>query len=1276
MDIRKPEYENLKRLVQEWIDHPEQELEATFGVGGAVSATTFAAIAKRLKNRGYTSITQEDRLNIITQANVRISMNGIGVIQQYCRDDRLNGKKFTAMIKQRTATNANLDLQEYNVRVKMRGEVEINENSSEMVALLDQWATTDKAFRILRRWTFRGEGLRFDLSMVRSSRKDARGNYRWVKKFLQQDISKDLPIYEVEVEMERVEGDTATAAVSRLIKGIGEVLRGIQKNSLLISNTTKRQVIQSYQGLTKTDKFRGAATMTLELQNMLSLVEPGTPNVREGYNVTDKADGLRTMGFVDAKGHLYLIDGALNVYETGLVNTACATSLVDGEWITKNSADESVHMFCIFDIYIAAGARDVHKLPFFDGKPGAAYRYNEMKLWEKAWNTPADVKEVIKGLTTKTRLAVSLKKFRFGKSGDTSIFTAASEMLDAPHVYTTDGLIFTKNDMPLPDIPMAPFRQQFKWKPAHDNTIDFMVVTEKIPGTTADAVYDGIHPSSGKAIRYKSLRLHVGSRNDPSTVNPRETVLMNLPLPSAGKGKGGPSVYRPVLFHPREFSDSMANTCYIEVVRELESGEEYAYCEVSGEPITDKSIVEIFYDPSRPPGWRWVPKLVRTDKTERLLRGELGRTLNSDETAQSIWNSIHEPITLSMIRTGAEEPTKAELDDISTLESERAAISQRYMDRKAPEKDLNKVRGLRDFHNKYIKEVVLYGTVMKRANLALLDIGVGKAVDIQKWRRVNAGAVLGIDIAGDSINNPNDGAYKRLMDTMDKNGRESVLPMAFAIGDGSKNFVSGEAGATPEDSTILRSVFGQIKAEGAIPPYIDTQLASRFKAGADVISCMFAVHYFFASKEMFDGFLQNIAQTLKVGGYFIGCCFDGEKTFEFLRGREARQGIDADTVLWTITRKYDSDEIPPGDEAFGMAIDVNFISIGAEHREYLVPLQLLKEKMRTIGCELCPDADLKSMGLEACTNMFGSSWDMAAKKGRRFPMSEAVKQFSFLSRWFIFKRVGESAPSDGVAGERAAIAEPTDGLPEEEGVDLSEAAVAAGSAVAPAVVAAAPPAPPAGNRKYAAAEVLQFYQEATLQDRLKIGNQYAMRHIAPGTLFPISDPADPTQVYPSIEHFMAGMRYKYATDKPTLATAIFGQESPIIHQKFENLRRAEMGPTQKPLHPNRDAQLLTEEVKAVHAEMKPAAMKKHNAKFDEVKWNGVKEGLLEEAVKQRYAKDQDFRTILEAAKQQGKTLLFYTGSASSEYGGKRTAEGVIEGENKLGKMMMKVAGFA
>jgi len=100
-----------------------------------------------------------------------------------------------------------------------------------------------------------------------------------------------------------------------------------------------------------------------------------------------------------------------------------------------------------------------------------------------------------------------------------------------------------------------------------------------------------------------------------------------------------------------------------------------------------------------------------------------------------------------------------------------------------------------------------------------------------------------------------------------------------------------------------------------------------------------------------------------------------------------------------------------------------------------------------------------------------------------------------------------------------------------------------------------------------------------------------------------------------------------------------------------------------------------EELKEVHNEMRAVAMKKWKATFDQAKWDGVKDDLLKEAVRQRWEKDARFRTIVEAAKQQGKTLLFYTGSASSEYGGKRTQEGYLEGENKLGKAMMEIAGF-
>ena len=1265
MDIRKAELDQLTRIVQDWIDHPEQELEATFGLNGQVNATTFAGIGKRLKNRGYTSTTQEDKLNIITPKHVRISLTGLGVIQQYCRDDRLAGRKFSAMIKDKATKSAQqdtLDLQEYSVRIKSRRERELGEKDSDIVELLDQWNVQQKAFRLLRRWTFRGDGLRYDLSMVRQTKRTMRGEYNWVQKFTQQDISKELPVYEVEVELERVEGDTVQAAIQRLIKGVGEILRGIQKNSLLIRESVKRQVLAGYQALTRTDRFRGVSTRTLELKNMVRIAEPGTPNIREGYNVTDKADGLRTMGYVTETGHLYLIDNGPNVYETGLQVEGCAKSLVDGEWITKNTAHEAIHQYLIFDIYFAPGARDVHTMPFYDATPGPGQRYNEMRAWEKLWNAAPGPKEVIKGLTPKTKLSISVKKFAFAKGDE--IFAGAARIYDTPRIYETDGLIFTKNDSPIPDQPQGDFKQQMKWKPPHDNTIDFLVVTEKINGTIVDAIHSGFHPTSGKEIRYKVLRLHVGSRDDPSKTNlkPRDIVLQEAPLLPAR----GANVYRPVLFQPEDFPDDQANVCYVEVRTDLETGDEYAFCEVSDEPITDKSIVEISYDASRPVGWRWVPKLVRKDKTERLMRGELGRTLNSNETAQSIWNSIHEPVTLSMVRTGAEEPILSEMTAVSAIEKERAAITQRYMDRTAPEKDIGRVGPLRDFHNKYIKEVILYNSVMKKPGLALIDIGVGVAQDIQKWRRQQAGAVLGIDAAGDSINNPHRGAYQRLWSTMVRNGRQAVLPMAFVIGDGSKNMSSGEAGATAEDKTILQSILGKTKPEGVVPPYIQNQLANRFKMGADIISCMFATHYFFESKEKFDGLLQNIAENLKIGGYFIGCCFDGEKTFEFLKGRDSKQGLEGDTLLWTITKKYEADEIPGGDEAFGMPIDVEFISIGVPHREYLVPFKLLVEKLRSIGCDLCNDDDLANVGLTTCTELFGESHKKAAKAGRKFPMTPAVEQFSFLNRWFVFRRRGEQGAADAEA--RVASASIVTTVP---------GAPAPGATAPGATVPGAPATAANGKRQYAPAELLQFYQDAPALDRLKIGDKTALRWISPGSPFPIQDPVTPAETYPSIEHFLAAMKYKVASDKPELAQALFGPQS-IIHQKFLRQRIAEIGVGvgAKPLPDDRDATLLVEEIKEIHNEMRAVGMKKWKAKFDQAKWDSVNNGLLKEAVRQRWEKDARFRTIVEAAKQQGKTLLFYTGSANSEYGGKRTNVGNLEGENKLGKAIMEVAGFS
>ena len=107
--------------------------------------------------------------------------------------------------------------------------------------------------------------------------------------------------------------------------------------------------------------------------------------------------------------------------------------------------------------------------------------------------------------------------------------------------------------------------------------------------------------------------------------------------------------------------------------------------------------------------------------------------------------------------------------------------------------------------------------------------------------------------------------------------------MVFVIGNSSKLLINGEAGATPEERDILRSVFARQAAEGPVPKLISTESAGSLKNGADVAVCMFALHYFFENIDVLNGFIQNLSDCVKPGGYFMGCCFDGLRVFNMLQ---------------------------------------------------------------------------------------------------------------------------------------------------------------------------------------------------------------------------------------------------------------------------------------------------------------------------------------------------------------------------------------------------------
>jgi hypothetical protein len=742
------------------------------------------------------------------------------------------------------------------------------------------------------------------------------------------------------------------------------------------------------------------------------------------------------------------------------------------------------------------------------------------------------------------------------------------------------------------------------------------------------------------------------------------------------------------------------------------STEEYVLSEAQ-EPITDRCIVECRYDPQEPSGWRWKPMRIRHDKTERFQRGIIQRTLNADMTAESVWNSIHNPVTLSMIRSGAEEPSADDYKPAATTEGTEAEVGRKYYDRKLTEKDDKLTRALRDFHNRYIKEDILYKSVLAGAAQGqgrLIDVACGKAGDLQKWRRAKATFVLGIDSAGDNITNKSDGAYRRYLDTLTRSGtsaiaREVVPPMVFVIGDSSRPWATGDAGSNPQERDILRAVFDKYRPEGALPPFIEKKGLRELAGGANATVCMFALHYFFENEAKLDGLLRNISENTPIGGMFAGCCFDGEAVHQLLKDVPmdgSKSGIHEDTTLWTITKKYEHDQLPvAGEEAFGNAIDVEFVTLGEDKkREFLMPYPTLLAKMRAIGFEELGAAELKKLKLEKSTNLFEASHRMAASRGKKYSMVPAVEQFSFLNRWFIFVRRGSGKAEQAVAA--AAVAAEGAGEAAAQMVEQVGPSAAAEEVGRVMTLGDALPAPPSGSlaeaieeagsggavsqertisaegtaRKYAATQVFIVSPDAAEGDlsKLEIGS-FPGRYLHTSRLFNIPDQEDPTITYPSVEHFLAAMKYKKASNKPARGASLFSNDGEI-HRLINESRLTKQYALGRELNAKEDYAMMKTESEKVRDAVMPGGFKSQGATFDEGAWVREKDRALEYALRYRYTHDAKFRKAIDGLKGKGKYIINYMKTAANELGGfLDPATGFIKGGNKVGRFIMRIASY-
>jgi SAM-dependent methyltransferase/predicted NAD-dependent protein-ADP-ribosyltransferase YbiA (DUF1768 family) len=1040
LELKAAEVSAIGTLWDTWVSSADTEIEATFK---SVDYTSFLNVIKYLRSLGLEESVAPTKLNIMVEGGLRFTLMGDGPISAYCRDNTLKGKAFHVILKEKkstgTAVGSEIDLPDYGVRVKVRRELPMNEYHPRVVEALNKWASLPKYFRYIKRYTFTSQahkGIIFDASFVRENAKDRRGSPHMSTTFLGANISKQPIKYELEVEATERSG-----AQKSFMVGIMSVLRGLQKSYVPVRESVKQQIIGlvGAQTGTKAGQFPGTQPVTLMREHFGIDPSPDTPHLRSGdYNVTDKADGMRCLMVVARNGRIFMVDRNMNVYGTDRrlddVNTGeWAGCILDGEWVTQNAKSEPVSHYYAFDIFNGRRGEDVSGRPFLTRGAAGVTRNAALTEAVAALNAAG---YTVAGIPKHHSLSIFMKIFYTpaDPSDSVGIFAEASNVMDRlkkDPPYHTDGLIFTPNASPLPK-GSGKWASQLKWKPSSQNSIDFLVRVEKERGpdgkpTNMELVSTKIREDTNQAVRYKTLRLFVGSWFDPSLRDPRDTILNQKPYP---KSRESGDVYQPVEFAPTT-EDPMASVCYLALnagatdaadaapaTGAMEALDETMYTTETRDPISNNTIVEMVYHPERPAGWRWEPIRVRWDKTEKFGRNEVLGTLNGENNANDIWTSIHEPIDEMMIRTGA-------LSEIEEPEL-RAPNKLMYYQRKANERDMYKIRGLSKFHNVYIKSGLLLSKVLG-PGASLLDMSCGQAGDIHKWVTSKVGWVLGGDIALNGLTMPRDGAYARYL-TKKIESRGAVPKMLFVQADASARYADGSAGQTPLDRAILRTLWGE---NDPAAPAAAVELRGRAAQGFDVCALMFSLHYFFRDRAMLDGLLQNIAETLKVGGFFVGCCFDGDAVATLLKtiglGETKRGSMDGRDI-WTITKQYeDSDGVVPAtDEGLGRAIDVNFISIGQTLTEYLVSFPYLQTRLAEIGLELLNESELAELGMKYSTNMFGTSYDMAIAEGHNFPMSPVIRTFSFLNRWFIFRRravgtvVRVGAPSPAAVAAAAA----------------------------------------------------------------------------------------------------------------------------------------------------------------------------------------------------------------------------------------------------------------
>ena len=948
---------DIEQMVSIAAKDEHAELEVKVLAGQITTKDVADRIVSAIESITSGGATEEHRATFSYSDGLRVHVTGAETILKVCQTGSFRSIPLTVERKRKyfdkTAGSGTdlVDVPDLKLRFTLRHEEQLRKDFS--------GAPMDPAshVRILHRksWTTPDKAVRIDMSMVKSKTKQT-------KTFA--DILKQTPAYELEVEIL----DKTKGSLKSLVTAVEPLIAAYQQSAFLLTESD----MQRYKMESEAMKIRFVQPVTMERRHILA---SRPHNVLSGYTVTNKADGERSFLVVARDKRMIRITRSGKVTWTGI--TAAKDihigDVIDGEYLADRN------LFCIFDVYQFRG-KSTLRLPLMTSDDDILKDPLKSRLGCASLFVD-DLRKEFSVLPSRTPLRVETKMFLAGNGP--AMQKAINTILDTKFEYPTDGLVFTPRSSPVAPVTDRKgdtWLRVYKWKPADQNSIDFLV------RFTNEDSYDPVLKK-----RVVKGTLFVGRSPGSDLVYPCETLTGEYKpprLPEDLQVLAEAKEYAPSPFQPSLPKAPDASEILIPVnARGIPTDQE-------GKRVEDNTILECARDVETQ---RWVVMRTRYDKTYQYRVLKQAQFGNDSAVAESIWTNIHNPVTEAMIRGLVDSPPDDSSEDDLYYRDSLEARDRTMKD-------------ILSFHNK-IKEA-LYQTTIKQGD-TLLELAVGRANDLHKWRKTRPSRVVGVDLSQSNLDAPRQGACARYLGELSKITGGKLPPALFIQADMTQPLLE-------QDNRYLKMLD---RREPAPTEYLQKFVGL---TDFDVISCQMAMHYACETEETFRTFVGNLTRHGK--GLFFGTCLDGAAVYSLLLGKAGHTFRAGAQVFGEFTKEY-----ADGDgwtEEFGKAITVKLESFERPVQEYLLPFGRVTEILKENGFDLIR------------TSTFGDHYGEQTE----YTLTGDQQAFSFLHRTFVFKRTSlappkKEEPSQEVTIPTAVLAEPVAEEPKKKKVIKAKVAI-------------------------------------------------------------------------------------------------------------------------------------------------------------------------------------------------------------------------------------------